>query len=137
MAMRDTGLVVFAVVAAGLVWVGVSAQQQEVRTTPGPGSGVIDVRGTVSLAGVSEVRLSDVPDVNVVHLPPVRVAAVPPITIAGPGFITRGARYVVTWPTGERESITVAEVAQGSGWVQVGTSRWVNLDAARAVERAP
>jgi hypothetical protein len=133
--MRIRGLVVLAVVAAGMWWVGVAAQQQEVRKTPGPGSGIVDVRGTVSLAGVSEVRLTEVPDVNVVHMPAVRVAAVPPVTIAAPAFIERGGRYAVTWPTGERDTFVVTDVAPGSGWVQVGTSRWVNLSTARVVER--
>jgi hypothetical protein len=134
--MKSTGIVLLAVAAAGLVWIGVSAQQQEMLPRPGPGSGVVDVRGTVSLAGVSEVRLSDVPDVNIVNMPAVRIAEVPPVKIDGPSFVKPGGRYLVTWAAGEQETITVTAVAQGGGWVQAGTSRWINLDHARAVEEA-
>jgi hypothetical protein len=121
--MRKGIMAWLAIVAAALVWIGVSAQQQEMLPRPGPGSGVVDVRGTVSLAGVSEVRLAGVPDVNIVHMP-------------GPAFVKQGGRYVVTWPTGEQETVTVTAAAQGGAWVRVGTSRWLNLDAARAVEQA-
>jgi hypothetical protein len=135
--MKNTVMALLAVGASALVWMGVAAQQQEMLPKPGPGSGVIDVRGTVSVAGISEVRLAGVPDVNVLHMPEVRIAAVPPAATTAPAFLRRGGRYVVTWATGERESITVTEVAQGGGWVQVGSSRWLNFHTARAVEREP
>jgi hypothetical protein len=118
--MRNKALTVLAVAAAVVVWIGVSAEQQEMLPRPGPGSGIIDVRGTVSIAGRPEVR----------------IAAPPPLTIEGPTFVQKGGRYVVTWPSGEREPIAVVAVAQGGGWVRVGPSRWINLDTAREVERA-
>jgi hypothetical protein len=117
--MRNSVMALMAVGAAVVVWIGVSAQQ-EMLPRPGPGSGIIDVRGTVSLANV----------------PDVRIAEIPPVTINGPAFLQRGSRYTVTWPSGEREQITVTETGQGGGWVRVSTSRWVNLDAAYAVEQA-
>jgi hypothetical protein len=128
--MRNKVITLLAVGTAVLVWIGVSAQQQEMLPRPGPGSGVIDVRGTVSVAGVSEVRFSDVPDVNIANVPSVLVGALPPVP-----FIQRGTRYVVTWASGEQEEVTVTNTTQG-GWVQVGTARWINLDSARAVEAA-
>lgn len=119
--MSNKVMAAIALTTAVLVWIGVSAQQ-EMLSRPGPGSGIMDVRGTVSIAGVTEVRLGHVPSV----------------TLTGPSFLEKGSRYVVTWPVGEPEHVTVVSTGEGSGWVQVRSQRgprWINLNAARAVER--
>ncbi len=51
---------------------------------------------------------------------------------------SQGGRYLVTWPTGEREGIVVAQMA--GTWVRAlvdGPPRWVNLSSARAIEQEP
>lgn len=119
--MRLRAMIAVSVAVAVLVWIGVSAQQQEMLPRPGPGSGIIDVRGTVSIANVPEVH----------------VTSIPSVTVSGPTFIQKGSRYTVTWPSGEDESVRVVEPGQGGGWVRVATtsgSRWINLDAALAIE---
>jgi hypothetical protein len=107
---------------AVLVCIGVSAQQQEMLPRPGPGSGVLDVRGTVSIANAPEVRVTNIPSV----------------TVTGPRFLEKGRRYAITWPSGDPEHVRVLETDQGGGWVRVEHtrgSRWVNLDMALALEQ--
>lgn len=116
-------MALLAVGAALLVWIGVSAQQQEMLPRPGPGSGIIDVRGTVSIANVPDVTVTNIPSV----------------TVTGPSFLEKGGRYTITWPSGESEVVTVTETGQGSGWVRVASTRgprWVNVDAALSLEQA-
>lgn len=116
--MRPKVMVAVALAAAVLIWIGVSAQQQEMLPRPGPGSGILDVRGTVSIAGAPEVRVTNIPSV----------------TVTGPTFLRTGTRYTITWPTGEPETVTVLETGPWGGWVRVAGARWINLDAALAVE---
>ena len=131
--MRRRAMIAVSVAAAVLVWMGVSAQQQEMLPRPGPGSGIIDVRGTVSIANVPEVRGT----VSIAGVPEVHVTRIPSVTVSGPTFIRKGGQYTVTWPSGENEAVSVVEPGQGGGWVRVATtsgSRWINLDAALAIE---
>jgi hypothetical protein len=56
-----------------------------------------------------------------------------------PVFLTAPASYEVVWPSGERESIRVARIAD-QGWALVdgrGRPRWVNLSQARSIEQLP
>jgi hypothetical protein len=118
--MKHRTMIAALAVATVLVWIGVSAQQ-EMLPRPGPGSGVMDVRGTVSIANIPDVQVTNVPSV----------------VVTGPEFLQKGGRYKVTWPTGEPELITVADVPHG-GWIRVahaGGARWINLSAALAVEQ--
>lgn len=119
--MKSKVLVAVALAAAVMVWIGVSAQQ-EMLPRPGPGSGIMNVRGTVSIDNAPEVRILNIP----------ATAA------TGPSFVEKGARYVVTWPVGEPEHVTIVSPGEGGGWVRVAHgrgARWINLNAALAIER--
>jgi hypothetical protein len=75
--------------------------------------------------------------VSVAGTAPVSVTNTPAVTLALPFTPKSGARYEVTWPTGERENIVVAQATAGA-WVRVERSatageRWVNLAGARAI----
>src|SRR6185436_16320752 len=113
---------------------------QDTRSVPGIGTGIVNVRGTVEVANALDVRASQAGEwrVAVANAPDVRVTSLPVVDFAGTGFVMRGKRYDVTWTGGERETVTVEDVAQ-NGWVRVaggreGRRRWVNLTNARAVE---
>ena len=118
-----TAVVIVTLGTAGLVWIGVSAQQ-EMLPKPGPGSGLTKVVGTVTI--------SNTPDVRVVEMP-----QMPPTAIAAPPFLRKGGKYAITWTDGATDTVTVLDAGQ-DGWIQVeGTRwRWVNLRAARGVEES-
>ncbi|MEP6914770.1 MAG: hypothetical protein ABJC89_03960 [Acidobacteriota bacterium] len=125
-------LIIGAAVAGAVALIaGVSAQ--DVRSVPGFGTGIVNVRGTVEVANALDVRASQVGpwQVAIANIPEVR----PVVEFAGTGFVTRGKRYDVTWTGGERESVTIEDVGQ-NGWVRVtgARRRWVNLTNARSVE---
>jgi hypothetical protein len=129
-----------AVVGAVVLLAGVSAQ--DVRLTPGPGTGIVTVRGTVEVANLVNVRPIQEADwrVAVTNVPEVRITNTAAVDLAGTSFVTRGRRYDIMWTSGERETVTIVDVGQ-SGWVQVGSARdarkrWLNLTNARAVEEA-
>jgi hypothetical protein len=137
----QTKLIIAAVGAAAVLIAGVSAQ--ETRTTPGFGTGIVNVRGTVEVANALDVRASQAGEwrVAVGNVPDVRVTSTPIVEFAGTGFVIKGRRYDVTWMGGERETLGVEDVGQ-NGWVRVGVSRegrrrWVNLTNARSVEEMP
>lgn len=123
------GLTVAACGLAAVLWAGVSAQQQEMLPKPGPGSGVTNVTGAVSIAGVAEVKASQHGnwEVAIAGQPEVRLASVP--------FVRPGGRYEVTWANGDREPVTIAATGP-DGWVRVThpQDRWLNLQNARSVE---
>jgi hypothetical protein len=112
------GVIATAAAAAGILWVGLSAQQ-EMLPKPGPGSGITKVVGAV----------------NIANTPDVRVMQMPPIFIANPPFVNKGAHYSLTWGDGGSEDIVVAEVGQ-DGWIRVqgNRTRWINLRLARSLE---
>jgi hypothetical protein len=130
--MRHAALVI-ALAAAGLVWTGVRAQQ-EVRSTPGLGSGTMTVRGTVDVGNM--------PDVSVAQRGAWRVGVtdLPPVSLSGPSFVRKGGRYRIAWTGAEAETVTVLDPGQ-AGWVRVETSgarpRWINLSAAREIQETP
>jgi len=129
--------VAIGIALAGVVmlWAGTAARQ-EVRSTPGPTSGIMTVRGTVDIGNAPAVTAAQQGEWRVA------VSSAPPVVMAGPVFVVRGGRYTITWPTGTLETVTVVEPG-GAGWAQVafpagdGRPRWVNLGAAIAVEQAP
>jgi hypothetical protein len=131
--------VILGAAAAAVFMAGVSAQ--DVRSTPGFGTGIVNVRGTVEVANTVETRASQAGPwrVAVDNVADVRVTSTPIIDFAGTGFVARGKRYDVTWTAGEREIVTIEEVGQ-SGWVRVtgggreGRRRWINLTNARSVD---
>lgn len=122
-----------AAIGAGLLWAGVSARQ-EVRPVPGPGTGVVTVRGTVDIGNAPDVSAAQRGDwrVAVSNVPTVRVAN------RTPGFVKIGGRYTVVWSGGDSEAITILDVAD-DGWVQVGAAgrrRWMNLAMARVIDES-
>jgi hypothetical protein len=120
---------VVSLAAAGLLWVAVSAQQ-EMLPKPGPGSGVTNVSGSVSIANIPNVRAAQEGDwrVAVSNTPSVRVTEVP-----SPGFLRTGATYEIVWVDGSRETVTVSSIAT-NGWIEVERSRrWINLSSARSI----
>lgn len=128
-----------ALASAGLLWAGVSAQQ-ETRKTPGFGSGIVKVIGTVDIGNEPIVRAvqSGQWRVQVANTAAVRVANTPTVRLASPEFITSNGRYMIVWVTGEREEVRVTEIGT-DGWVTVsqpgGGRRWLNLASARSVEQ--
>lgn len=115
--------------AAGLLWVAVSAQQ-EMLSKPGPGSGVTNIAGSVSISNTPSVRSTQDGDwhVAVSNTPSVRVTEVP-----APAFLRTGTTYEIVWVDGYREIVTVSSVA-ANGWIEVERSRrWINLSSARSI----
>lgn len=124
--------------AAALLWVAVSAQQ-EMSARPGPGSGIMNVTGSVSVTNTPSVTVANTPAVQqqgdwrvaINNTPSVRVTEVP-----SPGFLRAGSRYEITWVDGTSETVTVSSIA-ASGWIEVERSRrWINLTSARAIAEA-
>ena len=129
---------VLAVSAAALLWVAVSAQQQDMLPKPGPGSGITNVTGSVSIANTPNVTVANTPNVRaaqdgdwrvaIQNTPSVRVTEVP-----SPGFLRTGSRYEVTWVDGTTETVTISSIAT-NGWIEVERSRrWINLSSARSI----
>ena len=129
--MRSS-MIVVAVGAAVLLWVGVSAQQ-EMLPKPGPGSGVTRVTGEVEVANAPEVHASQrgAWEVAISNTPGVRVAET-----SGPSFLKKGLKYEITWGDGQVETVTVAGPGR-DGWIEVEgprQPRWINLNSLRAVQ---
>jgi hypothetical protein len=134
----QTRIIIGVLAGAVVLIAGVSAQ--DARSTPGLGTGIVNVRGTVEVANALDVRASQAGPWRVAldGVPDVRVASTPIVEFAGTGFVTRGRRYDIIWSAGERERVTIEDLGQG-GWVRVGSGaegrrRWVNLSNARSVE---
>jgi hypothetical protein len=127
-----------ALAGVGLIWTGLSAQQ-ETRTTPGFGSGIVKVVGTVDIGNVPEVLAGQRGEwrVAVANTAAVRVANTPTVLVGNPEFVKTGAQYLIVWVTGEREQVTVTATATG-GWIEVdqpgSLRRWINLSSARSIE---
>jgi hypothetical protein len=122
-----------AVGVAGLLWVAVSAQQQEMKPLPGPGSGITNVTGSVSITGTPAVLASQEGDwaVAVSNVPSVRIMEVP-----SPGFLRAGYRYEITWPGGDTDTVLIDRIA-GNGWIEVERGRrWINVTSARSIAEA-
>ena len=129
-----------ALIGAALLWAGVSAQQ-ETRATPGFGSGLTKVVGTVDIGNAPEVQAAQRGEwrVAVANSPAVSVSNRPTVVVASADFLRKDARYAIIWPTGEREQVIISEVGS-AGWVEVdqpgSLKRWINLSVARSVEQA-
>jgi hypothetical protein len=109
---------------------------------PGPGTGIMNVAGTVNVGNRPGVTAAQEGEwkVAVANAPDVRVSNVPTVLLAPLPFIKPGTRYVITWPNAEVETITVVEM-WGGAWVRTAASpnrpgQWVNLTVARAVGEA-
>ena len=133
MRRQIVGVILLAAAAVAAV----SARQGQ--SVPGLGTGVVTVKGVVGIANTVPVTQSGAWKVGVDGTADVRVSNEPIVWIAPPSFIKARGRYAITWGGGEREDVTVSAVA-GAGWVEVttnnGSSRWVNLTLARAIDAA-
>ena len=130
MSRRST---VLALGVAAVLWAAVSAQQQEMKPRPGPGSGITNVTGEVQVTNTPTVRASQQGEwrLAVESLPGVRITELP-----SPGFLRSGYRYEITWPDGSHETVTVDRIA-GNGWIEVERGRrWVNVTSARSIAEA-
>ena len=133
------GIAAAVLLAAAGLWRAQSASGQ-VQSTPGFGSGVVQVRGTVDIGRLPPVDVGQRGDwkVSLATAADTRVVNTPSVTLALPPFVAEGGRYVVTWANGEREGLVVRQVS--GAWVRAaadGPPRWVNLSSARAIEQAP
>jgi hypothetical protein len=125
--------IVLSIAAAGMLWVAVSAQQQEMKSKPGPGSGITTVVGEVAITNAPTVQAAQAGEwrVNVENVPGVRVTEFP-----SPGFLRSGLRYEITWADGATETVQV-EKSAGNGWIEVERGRrWVNVTTARSIREA-
>ena len=131
-------LTIGALTGAGFLWVSMAAQQ-ETRPTPGFGSGIVKVVGTVDIGNVPEVVAAQRGEwrVAVANTAAVRVANTPTVLVANPEFVKTGTQYLVVWVTGERDQVMVVQTGTG-GWIEVdqpgSLKRWINLSSARSVE---
>ena len=98
----------------------VAAWAQQGQPRPGPGSGVVSVNGTVTLANAPGTTKEGDWRVAVANTPSVNVANTPYVSFAPLAFVTPGKRYQITWPSGETEQITAA----ATGRRRLGTGRW-------------
>jgi hypothetical protein len=124
--------------AALALGVGVIALAQETKPVPGFGTGIVKVEGTVEIGNMPLVLAHQAGEWKVIVTNPldVRVANAPTVSVASPDFVQKGGRYEITWSTGDRQQISVVELAPG-GWLKVDAGarpRWVNLSSARSVD---
>jgi hypothetical protein len=135
-----TQMVGAGLLGAALGWAAVSAQQaqQDVRSTPGLGSGIVTVTGAVEVANSPTVEALQAGQWTVALAQPadVRLAGTSRIAFALPGIVQARGRYAIVWSGGERETIT-AEQLGTDGWLRTATDgrpRWINLAMARSIE---
>ena len=134
--MNRARIGVVGLLAAAVLWVGASAQQ-EVQPRPGPGSGLVNVN-VLNRPAVLAEQIGDW-HVSIARMPDVRIANTATVAVQLPAFAQKGSKYVVTWPGGESERIAISGLGE-DGWVQVDNTgrgkRWLNLRNARALEEA-
>jgi hypothetical protein len=121
-------------VAVGIaISVGALALAQQGQRVPGPGSGVVTVKGAVDVGNSPSVRQEGDWKTAITNTPSVNVTNTPAVNVAPPAFVKVGLRYQIVWSAGETEQVTAAVVGPG-GWVRVtGPERGINLDQARSV----
>ena len=149
--MRKSFIIIGALAIAVTGWTQLGAQQQEMLSRPGPGSGIT----RSAQHGDWEVAISNTPTV--------RVANTLPVHLRGPVFL-KNRTYKVVWPNGDEERLTMISVpdqrvadrsperpdrsperlpersaeAMADTWAEVqtasGNRRWINLLAARSIE---
>ncbi|HEX2456541.1 MAG TPA: hypothetical protein VHI99_22775 [Vicinamibacterales bacterium] len=120
-------VVVFSLMSAGVL-------AQLVQPVPGPGSGIVTVSGSVSVANTPSVNAAQSGDWKVT------LANTPIVHLAPPEFLRPGGRYEVVSTSGQRETIAVLQIGSAgwAAWVKVqtpdGRARWINVAAAASVE---
>jgi len=121
-------------IAVVLSMMSVGVLTQVVQPVPGPGSGIVTVAGSVSVANTPSVHAAQAGDWKVT------LANTPAVMLTPPEFLRQRGHYDVVWSNGQREMITVLQIGSGGwgGWVKVQTSdarvRWINIAAAVSVE---
>lgn len=120
---------------------GVYLYGQETQKVPSFGTGIVTVAGTVDIGNTPLVLAHQAGEWKVVLAAPpdVRVVNVPNVSVPPPAFLRSGARYEITWTTGDRQVVRVLEAAPG-GWVKVEAAereRWINIASARSVDTVP
>jgi hypothetical protein len=126
--------------AIAFYWV--RSTEGQVQPVPGPGSGVVTVQGQVDVGRLPplDVRQGGDWKVSLAQVADVRVANTPAVAMAPLAFLKVGGRYEITWPTGHRDVVGIAQLGSG-GWIRAfaaeGRQRWVNLAGARSVEEVP
>lgn len=126
------------VAGAAAIALGIAARAQ-VQTVPGPGSGIVTVTGRVEVAdGVIRAVQNGEWKVLVANAPDVRVVNTPTVTQAPLPFLKVGARIVITWPDGVRDTVQISQLG-GGPWILAADSsrpRWINVSGARSIEDA-
>jgi hypothetical protein len=137
--MRNKVIIGVLCAVGAAIWARSSSGQ--VQAVPGPGTGIVIVKGTVDVGNVPIVEAVQRGEWRVSLPGPadVRVTNAPPAALASHVFLRVGGRYDVTWPVGEKETVAVAQLGAG-GWVRVdgpGRRRWLNLDLAKYIDEIP
>ena len=137
--MRTKVLAIVATSAVALYWA--QTTHGQVQSVPGPGTGIVTVQGVVDIRKMPMLDVGQRGDwrVTLASVADTRVLNMPPVMLSRPSFVRGGARYAITWPSGEQETIAVGQVGDGA-WVRVtvnGRDRWLNLSHARAIEEVP
>jgi hypothetical protein len=129
--MRNAAAAIVAV--AGTTWF-LSAARAQVQPVPGPGSGIVTVRGTVDVNAAQSGEWK----VAIANQPEVRINTVVPVRLITPSSVTQGSRLEIIWANDQSEVLTVIDASFGGAFVKVedsGRDRWVNLALARSIRR--
>ena len=137
--MRRTVGAGILIAVAALYWA--RSTDGQVQSVPGPGSGVVTVQGEVDVRRLPPIDAGQRGDwkVSLANVPDVRVVNTATVTVAPVAFLRVGGKYAVTWPAGDREMVSIAELGNG-GWLRAageGRRRWLNLGTAKTIEEIP
>jgi hypothetical protein len=137
--MQTRIAMVILIAVAALYWAESTAGQ--VQPVPGFGTGKVTVQGEVDVRKLPPIEVGQRGEwkVSLANVGDVRVVNTPTVAIALPPFLRVGGRYEVTWPAGDREALSIAQVGGGT-WVRAageGGARWLNLAAARTIQELP
>jgi hypothetical protein len=125
-----------AAIGAAAMFSVAASSGQDVRPVPGPGTGVVTVRGTIdvgSITSMPDVRALQAGEwkVALANTPNVRVAATTHLD-----FVRQGQRYRIIWAPDRTEEVVVVQLGSW-GWFRVESKdrrRWINLNEAQSVE---
>jgi hypothetical protein len=134
-----TQIVGFGLLGVALFWA-VPSAQQDVRSTPGLGTGIVRVAGAVEVANTPSVEALQAGawTVSLAQPAEVRLSGTTRVAFSLPGFIQTDRRYTVTWPSGQRETVSIDRLG-AEGWLRTtvdGRQRWINVAMAQSIEEA-
>ena len=103
--MRTKVLAIVATSAVALYWA--QTTHGQVQSVPGPGTGIVTVQGVVDIRKMPMLDVGQRGDwrVTLASVADTRVLNMPPVMLSRPSFVRGGARYAITWPSGEQETI--------------------------------